>query len=197
MPTNSQADSKQKLRWYQFSLRALLIFVTIFACACSWFAVNMQQARRQREAVAAVKNLDGYIAYYYERGADFLITGNEPHGPRWLQDLLGIDFFNTVSFVFLKGNKINDKDLEALANLKQIVVLVLDGAHITDAALKNIEGMNKLKTLSLDNTPVTDECITDIIALKQLRFLCISGTNITDAGVAELQKALPDCKIVH
>jgi hypothetical protein len=31
---------KRKLRWYQYSLRTLLIVVTLFAVACSWSAVS-------------------------------------------------------------------------------------------------------------------------------------------------------------
>jgi hypothetical protein len=38
-------------RRFQFGLRALLIFVTIFACACSWFTVKTRQARIQRETL--------------------------------------------------------------------------------------------------------------------------------------------------
>jgi hypothetical protein len=35
------------------------------------------------------------------------------------------------------------------------------------------------------------------VALKGLQWLYLNGTKVIDAGVAELQKALPDCKIVH
>jgi hypothetical protein len=54
--TNNQLTSpKPTCRWFQYSLRTLMIIVTLFAIACSWFAVKMQQARRQREAVGRVQ----------------------------------------------------------------------------------------------------------------------------------------------
>jgi hypothetical protein len=35
-----------KLRWYQFSLRSLFIFVTLCSVACSWFIIPTARARR-------------------------------------------------------------------------------------------------------------------------------------------------------
>jgi hypothetical protein len=37
--TEQPANPKPKRRWYQYSLRTLLICVTLFAVACSWFAI--------------------------------------------------------------------------------------------------------------------------------------------------------------
>ena len=61
-------------------------------------------------------------------------------------------------------------DLKRLTSLK---VLDLGGAGITDANLQQLKQLVNLKELSLDDNQVTA------------------------AGVAELQKALPDCKISH
>ena len=63
--------STPKLRWFQFSLRTLLIVVTLCAIPCSWLAVKMRRAEREKataadaakrrqEAVAAAKKLGGY-----------------------------------------------------------------------------------------------------------------------------------------
>jgi hypothetical protein len=40
---------KRKRRWYQFSLRALLVFVLLVSIGMSWLAVRRQRVRRQRE----------------------------------------------------------------------------------------------------------------------------------------------------
>lgn len=53
----------QSKRRFQFGLRTLLSFVTLFAIVCSWFAVKLQQAKRQREAVEALLQLGGYVGY--------------------------------------------------------------------------------------------------------------------------------------
>jgi len=42
---------------------------------------------------------------------------------------------------------------------------------------------------------VTDAGLKDLAPLQGLKTLLLGDTKVTDAGVAELQKALPDCKI--
>ena len=61
---------KPKLRWFQFTLRTLLVFVTLFAIACSWLGVKMQSARRQQETVAAILKDGGFVLYDYQFPAD-------------------------------------------------------------------------------------------------------------------------------
>jgi hypothetical protein len=46
-----------------------------------------------------------------------------------------------------------------------------------------------------DSTNVSDVGVTEIARLEGLTTLYLNDTNVTGAGVAELQKALPKCKI--
>ncbi len=50
---------KPSRRRFQYSLRTLLVFVTLFAILCSWFAVKMQQANRQWAAAEEIIRLGG------------------------------------------------------------------------------------------------------------------------------------------
>jgi hypothetical protein len=43
--------TRPKRRWFQYSLRTLLVFMVLASIPMSWLAVKMQQARRQREAL--------------------------------------------------------------------------------------------------------------------------------------------------
>jgi hypothetical protein len=52
---------KPKRRWYQYSLRTLLIAVTLFAIPCGWLAVKMQEKRREWEVVAEIEKLGGVV----------------------------------------------------------------------------------------------------------------------------------------
>ncbi|MEK6234406.1 MAG: hypothetical protein N2C14_06820 [Planctomycetales bacterium] len=47
------------------------------------------------------------------------------------------------------------------------------------------------------NIHVTDADLVHLRELKQLKTLAIAFTQVTDEGVAELQKALPNCEISH
>jgi len=39
---------KRKRRWFQFSLRSVLIFVLLVSIGLSWLGVKLERARRQR-----------------------------------------------------------------------------------------------------------------------------------------------------
>ena len=42
---------------------------------------------------------------------------------------------------------------------------------------------------------ITDRGIKELAALKELKTLSLSRTGVTNKGVAELQKAIPKCRI--
>jgi hypothetical protein len=72
---------QRKRRWLQFSLRTLLVAVTLLAV---WLGLWTDRARRQRVAVQRVRELGGDIRYDYENQ-----KGGQPPGPEWLRRLLG------------------------------------------------------------------------------------------------------------
>ena len=76
-------------------------------------------------------------------------------------------------------------------------VLVLTSTRITDRGLLHLAGLSRLQELYLSNTQITDAGLAHFEQLSELRKLLIDGTRVTKSGVAELQKALPDCIIVH
>lgn len=177
MPVEEDAARKRKLRWYQYSLRTLLIWVTLFAVVCSWAAVKMQQARGQKEAVAVLLKKGASIGYDYERvqvPPSFPpIPGAKPPGPAWLRKLIGKDFFINVTMIELCFT------------------------DVTDADLKHLDGMTHLHYLNLQHTEITDAGLEHLKGLKELNRLFIDNTKITDSGAADLKKALPNLEIVR
>ena len=81
-----------------------------------------------------------------------------------------------------------------MTNLQKLHLLC---TKITDAGLVHIKGLTKLQTLDLRGTRITDAGLLHLKAMTRLRSLLLLGTTkITGAGVADLQKSLPNCKIV-
>ncbi len=66
MNTSPTAAVKPRRRWLQYSLRSLLIFVTLFAILCSWIATRMRYAIEQQAAVKALRKYTGIIEYDYQ-----------------------------------------------------------------------------------------------------------------------------------
>ncbi len=56
--------SEHAIRWrFQFGIRSLLVLTAAVAVACSWLAVNLQRAKKQKAAVEAIRALDGSVEY--------------------------------------------------------------------------------------------------------------------------------------
>lgn len=205
------AAPKPKLRWYQFSLRSLLILVTLFAFACSWFTVKMQQAKRQRETIEAIRKLGGLVIYGYtfDDAAPMVMTTRD--APAWLRQLLGKDFFDTASQVELRECKdadaaltlvkelphvrnlqafytqVSDAGLSNLGGLTQLTYLNLSNTKVGDAGVKHLESLRELRYLSLANTAVSDEGMKSIATFTELEKLILSRTRVSDAGVERLK----------
>jgi hypothetical protein len=49
----------------------------------------------------------------------------------------------------------------------------------------------------LTDAPITDAGLKELTKLKQLVLLGLVDTKVTKAGMAELRKALPKCRIIY
>ena len=95
--SQSMPDSTRPCRrWLRFSLRTFLLVLTAL---CIWLGVKVNQARRQKEAVAALKALGTGFYYAHQRDDAYphgISPGHELVVPKWLDELAGYDFFRTV-----------------------------------------------------------------------------------------------------
>ncbi len=92
--------------------------------------------------------------------------------------------------------RITDAGLMHLTGLTNLQDLTLSSTKITDAGLVHLKGLTKLETLNLNFCrQITDAGLVHIKGMTKLETLNLMQTQVTDAGVAELQQALPNCKI--
>ena len=83
----------------------------------------------------------------------------------------------------------------SLSSVSEVSLINFEGTQITDAGLVYLKALTNLQELYLSVTQVTDAGLVHLWGLSKLLTLGLGETKITDAGVAELQKALPNCKI--
>jgi hypothetical protein len=84
-------------RWLSLSLRGSLVLVLLFGLWLGWQA---HLARKQREAVAAVKEYGGFVRYDWELdGNGMPVPGATPRAPGWLRRAVGEDYFQRVAVV--------------------------------------------------------------------------------------------------
>ena len=107
-----------------------------------------------------------------------------------LTDVKGLEKLNQLTELSLVDNQLTDvKGLEKLTQLRN---LWLYSNQLTD--VKGLEKLTQLKCLYLNKNKLTD--VKGLEKLDQLKVLFLDGNPaLTKAQIAELQKALPKCKI--
>lgn len=90
-----------------------------------------------------------------------------------------------------------DADMARFQGLSKLSTLALAHVPIGDDGVVHLAGLENLTSLHLGNSRISDEGLKHLESLAALTDLRLKGVKrITPAGVAALQKALPNCKIL-
>ncbi len=176
--------TKPKLRWYQYSLRSLLIVMTVFAI---WFGPHMDRARKQKRAVEVFREIGGEVRYenHFQHQANVTrFDKGKPSTPKWLGKIVGVDFFDSVRTVYLY-DKVRDEHLAHLKSVPEVESLMAGGPNVTDSGVAHLLDLHILKELSLGSDKVTDAGVAHIASLEELRYLHL-GCSFTDEGLEQL-----------
>jgi hypothetical protein len=179
-------------RRFQFGVRSLLVFLVAVSVPLSWFAWEMQKARRQKDAVEAIAKAGGWVMYDYQ----FDGRGNwlderdeaEPMTPARLRKLFGNDFFAKVVLVNCGSTGFDDNDAKHLRELTNLKVLDLSRTQITNKGLVHLETMTELEGLDLSGTQVTDHGFAYLKEMTKLDTLILEDTQISDQGLVHLKR---------
>ena len=161
---------KPRRRWLRCSLITLLVLVASAGIGMSWIAHRLQLSMRQQEAMEAILEAGGRVKCDFEIDQ----SGNPlpqapPPRPAWQRYWIGDDLGTNVVEAEVQADTV----LERIKDLPQLRQLRLSSKGITDAGLGHLEQVPQLETLHLERTQVTEQ------------------------GVRQLQKALPNCRIVR
>lgn len=174
-------SQNQKRRWRpRFSLRALMIAMTVACIVLGWMGHRVHRARVQREAVAALKSVTMDIMYDWECDARdrAAIPGyrGEPAGPDWLRELIGGEYFQEVQEVCIEVDWNTDLAvLDHVADLPHAQTLVIvnqnNYAKPKDLDLRFLAHLRNLECLFVCELRVDDACIAQIGRRTSLRSL--------------------------
>ena len=109
----------------------------------------------------------------------------------FLTNVTGLEKLTQLERLSLHNNKLTD--LKGLETLTKLETLDVGGNQLTN--VKGLEKLTKLKLLFLSASYKLDD-LNGLEKLNQLKELYLRNCpNLTKAQIAELQKALPKCKI--
>ena len=214
---NEAGQQKPRRRFWRFSLKTLLILLTLF---CLWLGTLASSANRQKRAVEAIQLSGGEFNYDYQRipssSGQRYSHRVEPPGPQWLRRVLGDHYFITpvalnigrqagikddcldhlVALPHLKSAMFyqvpfRDRDVVHLKHLKNLTSLTFN-----EGTLSGIDGPTQfeflkylphLESLSLNDAKFGDADAKFLKDTVNLKILFIYGSAIGDDGLAQLQ----------
>lgn len=200
--------AKMKRRWLQFSLRGLLVALTLLGV---WLGLHVERVKRQQLAVAVWSGLGADISYRHEltrakNGTLYFDSSVPPPGPVAVRRLLGDKHFETpVRLHLVTSQKISADDFAALAGLPELQTLEIYGRfQLTDETARRLRGLGRLERLVLANVDgesdasgISEAFIKNLAAMASLRELYLLDGAFSDAEIAKLRRALPECHIDH
>jgi hypothetical protein len=161
-----------KRSWFQFSLKTMLVAMTLICLGPGGY-VSYHQGKA-REQIAALKTVNQNGGYFGDLG------------------------FNQESRSPLARVILGD-DHAARFTLVHFFQSLPDGRTFTfqNDCLRHLAKLPKIKDVDLSDIAVSDAGLVHLARLKNLKTLSLKNTKVTDAGVAQLQEELPDCRITR
>ena len=188
------AQKKPKRRLLRYSLRALLIVLTL---PCVWVAYQTERARSQARSVRDVQAIGGMLQFDYQLKSGNYDPNATPDAPAWLVETVGEEYFRrpiTLDLAYRHLSRIrsgepiaSNDDLQLLRGLPDLETLEIgDKRQVTDDGLVHLAGLKNLRVLYLYRTGVQGEGLKHLRGLKQLESVSLDGTPATDEAAKQI-----------
>ncbi|HEV3005770.1 MAG TPA: hypothetical protein VGX78_14990, partial [Pirellulales bacterium] len=114
----------------RYSLKALLVFTLVASLPCWYISVKMARKRRERGAVAALRDSGGWAWYDWEYSRSPELA--KPPGPAWLRWVLGDDFFADVDVLLITRECTEGVILRVLDELTEVQRIEISCCEVTE-----------------------------------------------------------------
>ena len=180
-----------------FSLRTFLALVTIFCIGLAW---RLHRAKEQRGAVAGIRSAGGWVYYDYhwhDTTTDKVDAAAQPWEPKWLLDLVGVDFFHEVTLVNLVYDDHGPKRLDNkqspvniaphLAHFPQLRSLLVSGDYLDDEGMRVVGRLRLLESFyQWEGGKISDAGAEHLRGMPRLRYIHLGSSQVGDRGLAAL-----------
>ncbi len=160
---------------YQFSIRSLLILMTLLGGLLAWWGADLQREIRRIQGIHTLLAWGGTVQ-----------TVRDPSWRGSFLSLLGWDAGKRVDSVALSGKQITDESTEILRRFPELRVLRLFECQVTNAGFQNLAPLEKLEHLDIHGTQITDAPLSRLANLPRLSTLVLDGVQLTKTSAVHL-----------
>lgn len=207
----------------RFSVRTLLILMTVLACLFAIWGRYVEPFRRQADAI----NRLGKLAIDAPGADPFSLEEIEiapVKGPNWQRQLIrlviGEDMYvqirmlrfpkhtqeDDIVFVLdrmpflenvaIERSRLSSKATQSLANLPRLTVLEAKYCDIDDNEFAQLLSNScVIEKLTLTGNPITDRSVPTFISLESLNLIFVRWTELNEFAVNEIRTKKVSCKV--
>lgn len=198
---------------FSFSMRGLLVFITVFGCLIGLLAAVLQERQRCQRQIQARMNLFDRRYFYFRTevksddtipvrsGIWAKVLGNNvldriveikietnPYEKTPAILMQGLRYFPNLKTLTMASRAVVRPGFSELVHLHRLERLILDRSYITDAELAAIGGLKRLTYLDLRYTRIGDEGVAHLVNLDQLKTLLLARSKVSDNAAPHLAK---------
>ena len=183
-----------------------MVFMLALCLLFGFIGMRLQRAREQQVILRELE----------EAGWAYSLTGTElGESNLWNLAFVGNYIGRIKNVAFVRRGVEERLDLSPLIEIKNLKVLNISKTQVSDLTplaelmyleklevsrtpvsdLSSLANLKNLEELYLFSTQVSD--LTPLTELKNLRRLHIRNTPVSEQQIKQLQKALPNCDIIH
>jgi Leucine-rich repeat (LRR) protein len=170
------ATAQLSRRRWRFSLRAMLLMVTVGAVGLAIFTQWQRTKFRENDAAREVLNRGGSVGYF-----NGWTIQNRGWLVRELSLVLPHDCLYTVKSISFR--EAGDEELTLFPAMRHLEEVNLEGCQVTDAGLANLKGLTNLTFLELSSTPLTNAGLLHFQSHRRLKQLWLEQTQISDVSL--------------
>ena len=180
--------TEQRAKRLQFSLRALLVAVAVFALLlglCRDYYELSHRCDLQRRAMSQIAAL----------GAKNWSYGTAPAAPQWLRSILGEEKFRDVTDVHLGDTSFTDQEICLLNQLPRLERLSLGSATVTEDSLAELKRLHPRLRIGSQRVDVEPQILKGVYTSESIwmpswtiRILAILGLVLAIALVRYLYR---------
>ena len=169
--------STAKRRWFSFSLRSLLILVSLAAIGLGWVAYERRQSRHELQIVEQLGASNESVEIRIAGRIHFESTGLAVDPSWWGRALSALCGPRVESLLAAHNRSLTD--ISTLSMLRNLETLDLGDTSVSD--LTPLAALENLQVLYLNGTQIHD--ISQLAGLTHLKLLALQNTQVSDVAL--------------
>lgn len=161
-------DVQSHRRWFRFSLRGLLVAITLVSVLFGW---RINSVRKVDKALKSLEAAGFLVQRYW--GDEKTMTAGPDDRTFWKRVFMGEGKFAVMNNV--EGSSVKADD----AGFRR--------------AMPAVRALGTVRCIALVSDSISDRTLLELKTLPALKRIALWFTKTSEAGVADLQRALPDC----